>query len=92
MVCRVGGAAQDGEGVTEDGGQDLEEDEEEEEDERPGAGRAEGGLDGGGSLPALLMEGEDSGEVEEGRQGLTEDKASVGLENSSAGTMKRKKS
>lgn len=36
---------------------------EKEEDERPGAGRAKGGLEGGGSLPALLEEGE---EVEEG--------------------------
>lgn len=43
---------------------DALEEAEEEEMERPGAGRAEGGLDGGGSLPALL----DSGEEEEGRR------------------------
>lgn len=48
------------------GGEDLEEEEEDEdEDKRPGAGRAEGGLEGGGSLPALL-EMEERGEVEDG--------------------------
>lgn len=88
MVC---GAA----GATEDEGQDFEEEEEEDEEdeERPGAGRAEGGLDGGGSLPALLMEGEDGrGEVEDGRHSLTEDKESGGMENSSAERMTGRKS
>lgn len=83
VVFREGGAALDGEEVTEDGGQDFEE--EEEEDERPGAGRAEGGLDGGGSLPTLLAEGEEErGEVEEGRQDLGEDRESLELDSSSA--------
>lgn len=64
------------------GGEALEEGEEE-EDERPGAGRAEGGLEGGGSLPALLDEGK---EEEEGRRkGLRGEEESVRLDKSSGG-------
>ncbi len=50
------------------GGEALEEEEDEEDNERPGAGRAEGGLEGGGSLPALLDKGEEERGEEEGRR------------------------
>lgn len=67
------------------GGEALGEDEEDEEEERPGAGRAEGGLEGGGSLPALLEEGkvERSGEEVGRRKGLRGEEASMRLDKSS---------
>lgn len=67
------------------GGEALGEDEEDEEEERPGAGRAEGGLEGGGSLPALLEERkvEGSGEEVGRRKGLRGEEASMRLDKSS---------
>lgn len=67
------------------GGEALGEDEEDEEEERPGAGRAEGGLEGGGSLPALLEEGKEEGSEEEvgRRKGLRGEEASMRLDKSS---------
>lgn len=47
-----------------------------EEEELPVAGRAEGGLEGGGSLPAL-EEDEEEGKVVEGRKGLRGEKVST---------------
>lgn len=62
-----GGRAGDREELASAGGdgEDLE-GEEEEELETPGAGRAEGGLEGVGSLPVLLQkeEGEEKGDEE----------------------------
>lgn len=57
-------------------------------EERAGAGRAEGGLEGGGSLLALIEEGE---EDEEGRRkGLTGEVGQVRLDKRSAGARRRR--
>lgn len=58
-----------------------------EEEELPGAGRAEGGLEGGGSLPALEdeEEEEEEGKVVGGRKGLRGGKVSARPDNKSGG-------
>lgn len=55
-----------------------------EEEELPVAGRAEGGLEGGGSLPAL-EEDEEEGKVVGGRKGLRGEKVSTRPVNRSGG-------
>ncbi len=73
------------------GGEALEE-EEEENEERPGAGRAVGGLEGGGSLPALLDEGEEQRGEEEGkRKGFKGEDESMRLDKSSRGRVSRRR-
>lgn len=94
-----GGAAGDEEEVTGAGGgrggEALEEGKEgeEEEEKRPGAGRAVGGLEGGGSLPGLLEEGEvEEGGEKEGRTKGLRVKESVRPDKRSGGRMgKRRK-
>lgn len=78
------GAGQD-KVVTGAGAEDTLEEEDNEEEERPGAGSPDGGLDGGGSLPALLEEGEEEerGEVEGRRKDLTGDGVSAVLDKKS---------
>lgn len=83
----------------EGGGEDLEEGEEEEEEDeveeedRPGAGRAEGGLEGGGSLPALFDEGKEEGSGEEHgrRKGLRGEEELMRLGKSSRGRMRKRR-
>lgn len=59
---------------------------------RPGAGRAVGGLEGGGSLPGLLEEGEaeEGGEEEQGRRNGLRGKESVKQDERSGGRREEK--
>lgn len=79
----------------EGGGEDLEEGEEEEdeveEEDRPGAGRAEGGLEGGGSLPALFDEGKEEESGDGRRKGLRGEEESMRLGKSSRGRMRKRR-
>lgn len=65
-----------------------EDEDEEEEEERPGAGKAEGGLEEGGSLPALPDGGEEEERGEEERKGFRGVGASTGLHSSSGGEIR----